>query len=262
MEYPGKVLKQGIRDAALVTALQERLMALGYGHGLRAGVFNGAMKAAIELFQAQNVDGNSLPLSVDGAVGPSTWRAIFGSSSVDADDEDNKDVFLAEVLRVARSQIGVREDAGRPNRGPQVDEYLRRVGLDPDKANPAEGYAWCVAFAYWCFDEAAKKLGRPNPLPKTAGVLEHWRKSKGGTKMGDIAIEFGTKTLRPGTLFFMDFGKGYGHLGFVERHVGRKLFTIEGNSNAEGGREGLGVVRLSRRTVGDQKLIGYIDYGD
>ena len=75
--------------------------------------------------------------------------------------------ILAEAIEVARSQIGVMEEPPGSNRGPEVDEYIRRVGL-----NPAGNFAWCAAFLYFCFDEAARTQGRENPVIKTAGDVE------------------------------------------------------------------------------------------
>ena len=64
------------------------------------------------------------------------------------------------VLRVAASQVGVSEVPPGSNRGPEVDGYLRAVGLDPEQWS----YPWCAAFVYWCFERACRELGRPNPV--------------------------------------------------------------------------------------------------
>jgi hypothetical protein len=257
-DYPGIPVRKGSRHTSAVEAIQERLTALGYGGGLRPGVFDAAMRASVELFQAQNVDRTNLPLVIDGAIGPATWTALFGAGANDV--AEVTDPLLAAALEAARSQIGIRETAGQPNRGAEVDTYIRSCGLDPEEADPTKGYAWCAAFVYWCFDQAAQKTGQANPVPKMTGVMNMWRASK-PHRIGDLSAEFNMKALRPGSLFVMSFGKGLGHIGFVERHVGRRLFTIEGNSNNDGSREGLGVFRLARRTVGDAKLIGYLDFG-
>jgi hypothetical protein len=54
-----------------------------------------------------------------------------------------------------------------PDRGPEVDMYLKRAGAN-------SGLAWCCAFVYWCFDEAALSADRANPMFRTAGCLAHW----------------------------------------------------------------------------------------
>lgn len=45
----------------------------------------------------------------------------------------------------------------------------------------------------------------------------------------------------------MDFCKGTGHTGFVERVDGSNIHTIEGNTNDEGSREGYEVARRVRQ---------------
>jgi hypothetical protein len=45
----------------------------------------------------------------------------------------------------------------------------------------------------------------------------------------------------------MDFGKGLGHTGFVERIDGLSIHTIEGNTNDTGSREGYEVCRRIRK---------------
>ena len=82
--------------------------------------------------------------------------------------------LLKEALKVAVSQIGVMEKPLGSNRGPEVDKYLASVGLGP-------GQFWCMAFVYYCFDKAANKLGRSNPLVKTGTLhdtLEQHKRKK------------------------------------------------------------------------------------
>lgn len=44
----------------------------------------------------------------------------------------------------------------------------------------------------------------------------------------------------------MDFNNGTGHAGFVEKVTGTTVYTIEGNTNDSGGREGYKVARRKR----------------
>jgi CHAP domain len=61
-------------------------------------------------------------------------------------------------------------------------------------------------------------------------VLRQWNeinpayKVKGAPQVGDI--------------FIMDFGGGHGHTGFVTKVYEGRIETLEGNSNADGSREG------------------------
>lgn len=147
-----------------------------------------------------------------------------------------------KAIEVAATQLGVHEDAGNKNTGPQVNEYLKSVGLNP-------GYSWCMAFVYWCFQIASEKLAVTNPLAKTGGVLAQWNKRK---------LTYGVYTPQAGDIFIMDLGKGLGHTGFVESvNKDGSINTIEGNSNDEGSREGYEVCRRKRTPT---RIIGYLRF--
>lgn len=154
---------------------------------------------------------------------------------------------LAEAaLAVARGQVGVRETAR--NRGPEVDAYIRSVGLDPAKGE----HPWCCAFVFWCYVEAAKGLGVPNPLPRTASVHRLWERSP---------LRCRTAAPIPGSIFVRDSGSGRGHVGFVVDAFppSGRIVTVEGNTDGSGSREGDGVYLRSRwmRDV----TMGYLDFG-
>jgi hypothetical protein len=136
-----------------------------------------------------------------------------------------------KTVEVAISQLGVREIPKGSNAGPEVEIYLRSVGL-------GKGYSWCMAFVYWCVQQSSVKTAFKNPLKKTAGVLDQYNSK----------IALVTKTPQPGDIFIMDFGKGLGHTGIVEKVEKDTVHTIEGNSNDEGSREGFEVCRKQRKT--------------
>ena len=154
----------------------------------------------------------------------------------------NKPLTLsARALSIAKSQLGFSEEPKGSNKGPHIKKYLNSVGLD-------EGYSWCMAFVYWCTNEAAKEQGVPNPLVKTAGVLAQWNKIPKSMKF---------TTPQAGDIFIMDFGGGKGHTGFVTSVKDGVIQTIEGNSNDDGSREGYEVCRKPNgRKIGSIK--GYI----
>lgn len=136
-----------------------------------------------------------------------------------------------EALFVAITQVGVREE--KSNKGPEVARYLKAVGLPV-------GYAWCMAFVYWCTEMAANKLQQPNPLIKTAGVLDQLNR----TTLRILPPR--SSGIKPGDVFIMDLGKGLGHTGFIEKVNVGTFSTIEGNTNAAGSREGIEVARRTR----------------
>lgn len=147
------------------------------------------------------------------------------------------------ALEIAVTQLGVEEVPRGSNRGPQVDEYIKSVGLDP-----AGKYSWCMALMYWCFMQAAGKLGVQNPMLKTGGVLLQWQKRKD---------KYRVLTPQPGDVFIMDYGKGVGHTGIVEKVDSDFVDTIEGNTNDEGSREGFEVCRRKRPR---SKIAGYLRF--
>lgn len=160
-----------------------------------------------------------------------------------------------KALEIAVSQEGVSEQPKGSNRGPEVDEYLRSVGLDPKGK-----YAWCAAFVYWCFAQAATQLQVSNPVFKTAGVLNHWNKAKARKILGGVALA-DPNLIKPGMIFIMKFGGGTGHTGFVRRidPIQKLIYTVEGNTNDDGSREGYEVA-LRKRPI--SSMFGFIDYSE
>jgi hypothetical protein len=261
MKYPGHVVKAGEPDAQIVAALKKKLneaLALEDDDAQRLDPanpnFGPRMKQLIRLFQMRNVDGSGHPLKVDGEVGSLTWSSLFGEKSVPVSNT-TASPLLSVALGIAAGEEAkkVREVPKNSNRGPQVEAYLKRTGL-------GGGFAWCCAFVYWCFDEAAKTQAQRNPMVKTAGCLDHWTRSKaaGAARIMKHHAVDDPGLIQPGMVFIMDYGGGTGHTGFVESVAGGLLTTIEGNTDASGTREGGGVYRLTRKVVAINK--GFIDY--
>lgn len=134
-----------------------------------------------------------------------------------------------DIITQASSQINVQEYPRHDNKGLGIKKYLNSVGLN-------EGYAWCMAFIYWCVDEVAKEHRVPNPLKKTGGVLNQWN-SKANLRVLNP---------QPGDIFIMDYGRGLGHAGFVTAVKDGMIETIEGNTNDEASRDGYIVARKTR----------------
>ena len=261
MNYPGRIIKAGEQDAGIVRALKKRLnevLATEGDPSLRLDPedprFGPAMKQAVKLFQTRNVDAEGRPLKQDGEVGSITWAALFGSDTVPA-SEEAKDPYLVRVLQIAAGEEAkkVREVPSNSNRGPRVETYLARTGT------PA-GNPWCCAFVYWCFDEAAKAAGRDNPMVRTAGCMDLWRRAaaSGGELVPASEAAQNSGLVQPGMIFIVDHGRGRGHTGLVEKVAGGLITTIEGNTDASKTREGGGVYRLVRKIVEINK--GFIDY--
>jgi len=243
----------GSWDSANVRAVQKRLTELGCGPVEQDGVFGSDTMEALELFQVRTMDVHGHPLAADGRVGPMTWAALFGEEAVPP-VADPPTPLAAAVLGVAGKEVGVMEDPLGSNSGPRVNQYLESVG---DQA----GLAWCAAFVYWCFQEAASALKIANPATRTAGAIDVW--DEAGTRgiRRVAAAEAGERPglVQPGMVFVIATGGGHGHVGLVEKVQGVVLTTIEGNTNNGGSREGIGVFRRTARRIG-QINRGFVDY--
>jgi len=144
------------------------------------------------------------------------------------------------ALNKAITQLGKKEEPIGSNWGTPVKDYLKSVGIN----FPA---SWCMAFVYWCYNNSLNE-GEVNPLIKTGGVLAHWNKADNKYKAEEPKV---------GDIFIMDFGKGLGHTGIIEKMDGNNLYTIEANTNDDGSREGYKVCRRVRKK---SKIKGYLRY--
>lgn len=145
------------------------------------------------------------------------------------------------AIKIAKTQLWKTENPLGSNWGEPVKSYLKSVGIE----FPA---SWCMAFVYWCFNEAAKENKVINPLVKTGGVLKAWNNAKAHRVTGEP---------KPGDIFIMDFGKGLGHTGIVLKTDLNFIYTIEGNTNDSGSREGIAVCNKQRPR---KKIKGYLRY--
>lgn len=142
--------------------------------------------------------------------------------------------FVDSVLRRALSQDGVRETAGS-NAGPQVNEYLRAVGLPP-------GNPWCAAFVYWSVSEEAKARQIEPPFLRSGycPTIHQWAK--------DAGILHTTPQRGDAFLVLRDYPEGRfaSHIGLVASVSSGRYATIEGNTNGGGSADGDGVYQRSR----------------
>ncbi len=256
-QYPGHYLTVGSKDRDTIRAVQVRLNQVGCGPIDENGIFNKQTKAAVQLFQARSVDSQGQSLKIDGVVGPLTWATLFGSASLPGTIGEADSPLVKRSLVIAATQVGVMEHPPGSNRGPQVDEYLKSVGLDPED----DSYPWCAAFVYWTFQQAAAQVSVENRCIRTPGVLDHWNKAGRAriTRLspGDVQDDF--SLLKPGLIFVISTEEGKGHMGIVEDFRDDRLVTIEGNTNLPGDREGVGVFRRTSRKLSDINK-GFISY--
>ncbi len=146
------------------------------------------------------------------------------------------------AVEYAKSKIGVEEVPRGSNWGPEVKMFLASIGI-PFPAS------WCLAFVYWCFQQAAEGSSFANPMMKTGSVMQQWDTIDPMFKVAADA------PVLPGDIFIQDHGHGTGHTGIVEKVEGAVLHTIEGNTNDTGSREGYEVCRKIRAAA---SMMGYI----
>jgi hypothetical protein len=143
------------------------------------------------------------------------------------------------ALEIAKTQVGAKENPLGSNWGKPIQDYLKSVDIN----FPA---SWCMAFVYWCFDQIKDS---ENPLIKTGGVLSHWNQAEKKYKVVGEPQE--------GDIFIMDFRNGLGHTGIVYKIDDNFIYTIEGNTNDSGSREGIMVCFKQRPRT---KIKGYLRY--
>ena len=159
---------------------------------------------------------------------------------------------ISELIRIARGEVGVREDGGQ-NTGTRVVEYQGATWLHPGP------WPWCAAFTCWLLREWVEKDDVRNALAHLVGReslsiaqvekvrcrdasafgWEKWAKGLG------LSIIDESSLAKAGDFVVFDFS----HIGIVvedQRMTSRAILTIEGNTNVKGAREGDGVWEKSR----------------
>ena len=173
-----------------------------------------------------------------------------------------------DTLRAIYSAyVGVRE-LTRHNDGPEVERFLAHVGLQ-------KGAPWCAAFVSYClhkagYTDAPRSGWSPDYFPKEKRIWENTRTV--------VTSKLVTSNLfRSGDLFgiwYANLGR-IAHVGFIDcpdpstqnraqqhekppnattpriniippSHSGAYITTVEGNTNDNGSREGIGVFRKYR----------------
>jgi hypothetical protein len=132
----------------------------------------------------------------------------------------------------AIKEIGTREEGGN-NRGKRIGQYLASVGL-------GQGHPWCAAFTKFVYQE--NKIPTPGA---TAWSPSWFPKSRTYWSRGNDPA-----TIQKADIFglhYTNLGR-IGHVGIIEKIDDNWLYTIEGNTGSDQGRDG-DVVRRHRRSI-------------
>ena len=128
------------------------------------------------------------------------------------------------LLRACEDSLGIVETTR--NSGPEIDEWLKYVNAKP-------GDPWCIAWIASMHRIAAVQCDVPNPCPRLAGALNLYshaiREARADLPVpGDVVI---LDTGEPG-------GAGHGEIVTGVSPDGERIWTIGGNTNAAGSRNG------------------------
>lgn len=141
-------------------------------------------------------------------------------------------VIRNKVALTYISQIGVRELTGN-NDGKAVETYLHYCGL-------SKGEPWCASFVCWIYGQnniSNPKSGYCPDLFKQKDIV--WKRNSNHNTLPIRSDIFG--------IYFLD-KKRIAHTGFIEKWTSTQVYTVEGNTNQSGSREGDGVYRKIRLT--------------
>ena len=175
-----------------------------------------------------------------------SFESFINEAQMNLSNPDTAGDALSGVLV---ANLNAKETPKGSNKSPEVNSYLKSVGLGP-------GFPWCAAFVYYIFDQVSKKLSIANPLPKTGGVRNHWAAAPADVKITAAEVRKNPKLLKPGQIFMQGRGgsKVLGHTGIIVGVNPEKgtFVTIEGNSGDK--------VSINTRRIGDTSFFGYLDY--
>lgn len=197
-------------------------------HGARLtidGDFGPATERAVREFQA---NGPCVGDEVDGIVNDRTWQHLTSPLWRATRPIDGTGKTLNELVCLyARQHLAEKPvEIGGPNDGPWVRAYML--------GNGGKWCQWCAGFACFVLAQACAAAGVPMPIKPSFGVPELARSAKvRGRFLAD-----GPPV--PGDVFVIPTAKGsWSHTGIVLEVRGDRFLSAEGNTNEEGGSDGV-----------------------
>ena len=232
-----KPLKRGARNRT-VTRIQEWLCL----HDQRVvvdGDFGPATHAAVREFQRVS------RLKVDGVVGRNTYDALVAPlrkvlSPLPAGRRTFADLTLAYANRhLAQHPLEV----GGQNRGPWVRLYM--------EGQEGNEWPWCAGFVTFVMKQAAQTLGVTMPIPGSVSCDSLVAQAReAGRFVRDSELRNGKVMIgkMPTASIFLvrRTNSDWTHAGLVTAFDKGMFYTIEGNTNDEGSREGYEVCARMR----------------
>ncbi len=135
------------------------------------------------------------------------------------------------LIAEAEKHIGVTEATGN-NDGIWVERYLKSTGL-------GKGFPWCAAFQSFIHNETCFNA------PHSARVVDWFKTKVVYKKEWGYLPNFNSTSGMVGALYYRKLGR-LGHIFLIIGEDKNNFYTIEGNTNIAGSREGDGVYRKIR----------------
>lgn len=163
--------------------------------------------------------------------------------------------LLAELVVIARSQLGVEESPRGSNRGAALTKYFAADNL------PGGGYAWCASFVCWCVQqwlagEAGKRFRVNAPRTASAFRMIDWARTQSAMQViTRPEIVSGRYRVAPGDIVVFEVS----HVAICVKPAPKGfVITVDGNTNDEGSREGYEVAERTRRTSTIRAVLRFI----
>jgi len=146
------------------------------------------------------------------------------------------------VVTFGKTFLGQQELTGNSGfRSETLERLMSQVGWN-------KGDAWCVYFAKMVWYDMVPRAYRPIILKKISGNSQQAYKNAQEDTTGVLKV---SKYPKKGDIVIWQYFKGgvgqwKGHAGIVQKIGANSFFTIEGNTNDVGGREGYTVAEKER----------------
>ncbi len=233
-----RILKKGSKGED-VKSLQGLLNAFG-NYGLaQSGQFDEATESAVKAFQTAK------KLVADGVFGPKSNAAL--QNALQPSPKNTSSTQLEQmVLETATSFVGQKEVSG--NMGFIQPFFLKLM----ESVGWRKSWSWCSIFCKLVYTEAYKKMGL-DPKIITKYISPSVQKTRANFLKAGYPLITDWKLVKPGAYISWVSGsdRTKGHTGILVEFTdnGKKMITIEGNTNSEGSREGDSVAKKTRAAI-------------
>ncbi len=201
------------------------------------GTFDESTLSAVKLFQKDN------GLTADGIVGKMTTNALSKLNKSPETNTSGSNSFSNVILETAYSFVGQKEIRG--NMGFKDAFFMRLM----ESVGWRTTWSWCSLFCKLVYTEASKKMGL-NPKNITKFISPSVQRTRNNFIKAGIPIETDWRKVKPGAYisWVSASDRTKGHTGILVEFLenGKKMKTIEGNTNSEGSREGDSVAIKTR----------------